>query len=393
MSDDDEASFLSAFDELGGAAVLGYPIGRRYTAEDVIYQPFQMMLLTWDADQGKARPAPLLDVLHDKGLDGKLKERFRIPGVSIRKTKDIPVNQLLQEFYEEYGSESVFGRATSELEGSTPFSVQRFQDAVLQIWTADVKNMPSKGSVVPVTVGTYAREFGVYPQEALVPEMPGKGRLGRRVARYAADDIVRRGDPSQPYIYLTIDDCWDPLQVETALDIAAKEDIRLTFFPIGNILSDAPELWQRAVAEGHEIENHTQTHRWLDGLPEEQIVWEIQAQHTTLEEVLGSSYEQHFLRPPGGRGIFNYDPRILRICRQLGYKVAMWSADSRGYRFYPRTDSYALSQTLQNVLGALSDGAIVLQHALDTDIAVLPDIVDAAKEQGLAPITMTDGME
>ncbi len=63
--------------------------------------------------------------------------------------------------------------------------------------------------------------------------------------KFVADSVVRRGSAVAPFVYLTIDDCLVPSAVERALDIAAEKGVKLTFFPIGSVLQQAPELWRR----------------------------------------------------------------------------------------------------------------------------------------------------
>lgn len=212
--------------------------------------------------------------------------------------------------------------------------------------------------------------------------------------KFIANDIFYFGDPSKPYIYLTIDDCFDPKSVEAALDIAKAYNIKLTFFPIGYTIPRNPDLYKRMVKEGHAVENHSQNHWWLPNLTEAGIRAQITDQKKTLESVLGFSYEQKFFRPSGGGGILggNIDSRIPKICKELGYKVAMWNDDSRGYTLYPRTDAQAQDLVATNVKRLMTKGAIVLQHAISTDIVVLPKIIEMAKASGLKPITMAEGI-
>ena len=218
------------------------------------------------------------------------------------------------------------------------------------------------------------------------------GEKSPEIAKYNAPDIFRIGDKTQSYIYLTIDDCWVPSQVEKALDIAAQYEVKFTFFPGGTMLTRSPELWRRAVKEGHSIQNHTQTHRRLNLLSEEEIRWEILTQQKTLEGVLDTTYKQQFLRPPWGAGIFVPDPRIPRIAKELGYKIAMWSSDSQGWKMHPRTDSEALSSIRDNVLKNLFKGVVVLQHGIPCDVQTLPDIIIESRRQGLKCISLAEGI-
>ena len=49
-------------------------------------------------------------------------------------------------------------------------------------------------------------------------------------------------------------------QIDRGLDLLKQHHVKVTFFVQSNNLSRRLEGWQRAVAEGHEIGNHTETH-------------------------------------------------------------------------------------------------------------------------------------
>lgn len=207
-------------------------------------------------------------------------------------------------------------------------------------------------------------------------------------------EVVFYGDRTKPKIYLTVDDCWDPRNVETALTVAEKYKVKLTFFPIGKNIGLAPGLYKEAVAKGHAIENHTWSHAWLAGKPASEIEYEILKQHEVVQNAVGQNYDQYFLRPSGGSGIFGgYYTPLLEVCGKLGYKIAMWSSDSNGWRMYPKTDAQAENYILQNVFKNFFKGVIVLQHAIPDDMIALPAVIQGAKTNGLEMDTLRDGIK
>ena len=104
-----------------------------------------------------------------------------------------------------------------------------------------------------------------------------------------------------------------------------------TFFPV-DAAPGYPELLDRMVAEGHEVANHTWTHRQLSALTDEEMRRGLPA--LTDEEVrqeirkvrnlvyLRTGIAPTLLRPPGG----TYDSRVLRICADEGFEVCLWTA-------------------------------------------------------------------
>ena len=66
-------------------------------------------------------------------------------------------------------------------------------------------------------------------------------------------------------IYLTFDDGPDPDFTPRVLDVLGEARVSATFFVIGTQARHFPELVRRAAREGHEIANHSYSHRhpWL----------------------------------------------------------------------------------------------------------------------------------
>ncbi len=230
------------------------------------------------------------------------------------------------------------------------------------------------------------------PKSTPIPEPTPEPTASIEVPKPA--EVVWRGNADKPQIYLTIDDGWDPAQVEQALDVAQKYNVHLTFYPVGRTIGFAPELYKRAVAQGHAIENHTWSHEWLENISEDEIRYQILKQQEAVQEAVGGDYRQYFLRPPGGAGIFGYqNPLLLKVCGELGLKVAMWSSDSNGWRVYPRTDQDAINYILGNVFENFFQGTIILQHAIPDDIIALPSIIGAANANNWQMITMREGIK
>jgi peptidoglycan/xylan/chitin deacetylase (PgdA/CDA1 family) len=207
--------------------------------------------------------------------------------------------------------------------------------------------------------------------------------------------ILWQADPAVATVYFTMDDWYGREMVEAALDIAAEERIRMTFFPIGRTVSPNADLVRRAAREGHDLENHTWDHQRLDlgHCPVARIPWEIDQQYRAIRSILGPSYRQHFLRPPGGFGIFGrVNPYLVSSARDAGLRIAMWNVDSQAWRRGLRGDPAAVNAALAAVLPGLAPGAIVLQHAIPSDVLALRTEIRIARERGLRIGTLSEGI-
>jgi hypothetical protein len=79
------------------------------------------------------------------------------------------------------------------------------------------------------------------------PLEPGSGR------------VIRRVQTSAPLVALTLDDAID----HGSLDALLARNVKVTLFLTGAWVQARPDTAQRALAEGHELGNHTWGHPWL----------------------------------------------------------------------------------------------------------------------------------
>ncbi len=69
-----------------------------------------------------------------------------------------------------------------------------------------------------------------------------------------------RGDRKRKVVYLTFDDGPVPEQTPWVLDLLKSNDIKATFFCVGENVYKHPEIFDRIVKEGHVVGNHTYNH-------------------------------------------------------------------------------------------------------------------------------------
>ncbi|WP_457807313.1 polysaccharide deacetylase family protein [Flavobacterium psychrophilum] len=66
---------------------------------------------------------------------------------------------------------------------------------------------------------------------------------------------------SENKIYLTFDDGPIPEITEWVLEILKKNNIKATFFCLGNNIQKHPEIFNKVISNGHSIANHTYNHK------------------------------------------------------------------------------------------------------------------------------------
>ncbi len=175
-------------------------------------------------------------------------------------------------------------------------------------------------------------------------------------------------------IYLTFDDGPTPEITEWVLELLKKHNIKATFFCIGNNIEKHPEIFQKVIADGHSIGNHTFNH--LKG-------WKTKTDdyigNTRIcEEIIENNSENSKLfRPPYGKIKFSQS----RILRKIGYKIIMWDVLSVDY-----DKNITPEKCLENVIKNTASGSVIVFHDSIKAFAnlefALPKAIEYLKEKG-----------
>ena len=186
--------------------------------------------------------------------------------------------------------------------------------------------------------------------------------------------IISHAPRVLPEVAVSIDDGWHPHLVEQALDILDAFDIKATLFPTGAVVRQSPDLWQRAYASGHELGNHTFTHRPLPQLTDREILAEIDHTQAAVQDATGSDAPMRLLRPPNMRGFMTRggDRRIRQVVAERQLHITLWDSASNAVIMPQREDPAAV---LAEVAQRARRGSIVLLHFIRDDIQALPLIL------------------
>lgn len=161
---------------------------------------------------------------------------------------------------------------------------------------------------------------------------------------------VRRGAAAFRRVALTFDDGPDPVHTPKVLDVLRDAGIRATFFVVGERAARVPELVRRMVAEGHEIANHTWSHRNLWFCGPRRTDEEISRAHELLAELTGR--RPRYFRPPWGM----LNLAVFPTLRRLEAQCVLWSVQPEGLR------PVAPGEMASRVVRGARSGAIVDLH-------------------------------
>lgn len=133
---------------------------------------------------------------------------------------------------------------------------------------------------------------------------------------------------------LTFDDGPNPAWTPRLLDLLAENDVRATFFLVGQFAEAEPALVRRIVAGGHLIGNHSWSHPNLALSAARRVTEELTRTSATLEQITGAPVK--YFRPPYGAR----RPFVLRTAVRLGMVPVTWNAMTTDWKD-PSADAIA----------------------------------------------------
>ncbi|MGJ8633078.1 MAG: polysaccharide deacetylase family protein [Luteolibacter sp.] len=181
------------------------------------------------------------------------------------------------------------------------------------------------------------------------------------------------------YIAITFDDGPHPQNTPRLLDMLAQRNIKATFYVIGRSVNQHPGILRRTVAEGHEIGNHSQTHRLLSKLGDSEVRKEMQQCQDAIGRAAG--VRPRTMRPPYG-GLLQRQREL--IMNEFGYPTILWSVDPLDWR------RPGPSVVASRILSATTAGGIVLAHDLHSQtVDAMPATFDGLLKKGFKFVTVS----
>ena len=153
-------------------------------------------------------------------------------------------------------------------------------------------------------------------------------------------------------VALSFDAAWGNEDTQQILEILKKHNIHVTFFMTGGWVEKYPEDVKAIKEAGHDLGNHSENHKNMSELSQEEQKQEIREVHGKVKELTG--YSMQLFRPPYG----DYNNELVLNAKECGYYTIQWSVDSLDWKDYG-VDSI-IDTVIQNK--ELKNGAIILCH-------------------------------
>ena len=194
---------------------------------------------------------------------------------------------------------------------------------------------------------------------------------------------IASGAPPRPiHVALIFDDGPDTAQTPKLLAVFAKQKVHVTFGTMGKNAAANPKLLTRVVAAGHEVVNHSESHRHPKGLTAEAIDAEV-------------ARGQQQITAAAGRAPVWYWPPYIAIDERVRASVA-----KAGLKIYtPRKlvasgdymNDVDAAEILRRATTGIEDGTVILFHEWRPETATqMKAVLQELKRQGCVFLTFSE---
>lgn len=188
--------------------------------------------------------------------------------------------------------------------------------------------------------------------------------------------------------YLTFDDGPTNSNTPKILDILRRYNIKATFFQVGSLISDNPDMARRVYEEGHLIANHSYSHNYKDLYQtEEGFMSEVNRTQELILKITEETEQMKLIRFPGGgynAGTWGANKQKYKeVLGQNGIYYCDWNALNGDAEGKSKSPEELVDYTKRTTAG--HEDVVILMHdaaAKKNTVTALPLVIDYLISQG-----------
>jgi peptidoglycan-N-acetylglucosamine deacetylase len=188
------------------------------------------------------------------------------------------------------------------------------------------------------------------------------------------------GNTHIPEIALTFDDGPSPFYTPQVLAILKRYGIEATFFDIGYLVRDYPNIVRKEHNQGNIVGNHSWSHPDLTTFSAQAIQSQLTSTTKIIQATIG--VRPTFFRPPYGA----INNTVLAQARNLHYTTVLWDGSADDWNLP------GVNVIVSKTLYYARNGAILLLHDGGGNraqtVAALPIIIATLKSRGFKFVTI-----
>lgn len=199
-----------------------------------------------------------------------------------------------------------------------------------------------------------------------------------------SDNPIRRlpiycVETTEKKVAITFDAAWSAEDTDEIIEILNEYNAKATIFVLGTWVDDNPEAVKKFFEAGHEIANHSDTHKLFSKVSREEVIKEIEECNKKIEVITGEKVK--LLRAPSG----DYDNKSIEIAESMNMKMIQWSVDSLDWK------KLSVDEMYSRVVTKTENGSILLFHnGVENTPEALRKILEKLKKDGYEFVTVSE---
>ncbi len=189
-----------------------------------------------------------------------------------------------------------------------------------------------------------------------------------------------KGNTHIPEIALTFDDGPNPFYTPQVLTILQQYGVKATFFDVGYLVADYPNIVRQEYNQGNIVANHSWSHPVLTYLSAQAIQSQLTSTTNIIQATIG--VRPTFFRPPYG----TINNTVLAQAKKLRYTTVLWDGSAADWNLP------GVHAIVNRILYYARNGAILLLHDGGGNraqtVAALPIIIATLRSRGFRFVTI-----
>lgn len=180
-------------------------------------------------------------------------------------------------------------------------------------------------------------------------------------------------------IAVTINCAWNAEDIDLILQTLSKNEVKATFFMVGDWAQKFPDAVKKIHESGNEIANHSETHPHVNNLNYEKNVEQIEKCSEIIKQITGNGTSLY--RGPYGE----YNDTVVKASNDSKHIMVQWSIDTLDY------NGLSGEQMWERIEPKLENGSIILMHNGTENTALSLDmIIKNIKQKGYNLVTVSE---
>ena len=186
-------------------------------------------------------------------------------------------------------------------------------------------------------------------------------------------------DTNENKVALTINCAWNADDIDLILETLSKNEVKATFFMVGDWASKFPDTVKKIYESGNEIANHSETHPHVNNLSYEENIEQIIECSDRIQVIAGNPTTLY--RGPYGE----YNDTVIKAAKDSNHTMIQWNIDSLDYK------GLTGEQMWERIGSKLDKGSIILMHNGTENTALSLDmIINNIKQKGYNLVTVSE---